>query len=325
MRLRVHSNKKVKTTEKQKRINSEKKAKGPKISKNYRDVSIPVASENGEVKADLTQLTYGMIDNCDLISVYTEDGTIELTGSWIELIISMMDTIISDNPDKFREIFMENEVTSPEMNVDSTYGKYVFDSREQYKVYSIYNSGYYLEAIFNNSNIFSAIVGLTKALRIPLNLIKFNMVLKGADLSKLGTDIIEDTSRQVDVDDINIVARNGVFLRKVSILGIDVDVRRLDVALFIVLKIISKVYGDTLFDDLQTVGNTGICKESDCIEDKYEKIDNTDYVVYTDGNVNDITDMLIQIRNALALDSDQFNFTIMTLKKKSELKEYEVD
>ena len=130
MRLRVHSNKKVKTTEKQKKINSEKKAKGPKISKNYRDVSIPVASENGEVKADLTQLTYGMIDNCDLISVYTEDGTIELTGSWIELIISMMDTIISDNPDKFREIFMENEVTSPEMSVDSTYGKYVFDSRE---------------------------------------------------------------------------------------------------------------------------------------------------------------------------------------------------
>ena len=76
---------------------------------------------------------------------------------------------------------------------------------------------------------------------------------------------------------------------------------------------------------MQTVGNTGICKESDCIEDKYEKIDNTDYVVYTDGNVNDITDMLIQIRNALALDSDQFYFTIRTLKKKSELKEYEVD
>lgn len=325
MRLRVHSSKKVKTTEKQKRINSEKKAKGPKVSKNYRDISIPVASGNGEVKADLTQLTYGMIDNCDLISVYTEDGTVELTGSWIELIISMMDTIISDNPDKFREIFMENEVTSPEMNVDSTYGKYTFDSREQYKVYSIYNSGYYLEAIFNNSNIFSAIVGLTKALKIPLNLIKFNMVLKGADLSKLGVSTVEDTSRQVDVDDINIVAKNGVFLSKVSILGVEVEVHRLDVALLIVLKIISKVCNDTLFDRLQTVGNTGVCQESDCIEDKYEKIGNTDYVVYTDGNVNDISDLLIQLRNTLVLDNDQFNFTIRTLKKKSELKEWEVD
>lgn len=325
MRLRVHSSKKVKTTEKQKKINSEKKAKGPKISKNYRDISIPVASGNGEVKADLTQLTYGMIDNCDLISVYTEDGTVELTGSWIELIISMMDTIISDNPDKFREIFMENEVTSPEMNVDSTYGKYTFDSREQYKVYSIYSSGYYLEAIFNNSNIFSAIVGLTKALKIPLNLIKFNMVLKGVDLSKLGVSTIEDTSRQVDVDAINIVAKNGVFLSKVSILGIEVEVHRLDVALLIILKIISKVCNDTLFDRLQTVGNTGVCKEIDCIEDKYEKIGNTDYVVYTDGNVNDISDLLIQLRNTLVLDSDQFNFTIRTLKKKSELKEWEVE
>lgn len=325
MRLRVHSSKKVKTTEKQKKINSEKKAKGPKISKNYRDISIHVASGNGEVKADLTQLTYGMIDNCDLISVYTEDGTVELTGSWIELIISMMDTIISDNPDKFREILMENEVTSPEMNVDSTYGKYTFDSREQYKVYSIYNSGYYLEAIFNNSNIFSAIVGLTKALKIPLNLIKFNMVLKGADLSKLGVSTVEDTSRQVDVDDINIVAKNGVFLSKVSILGVDVEVHRLDVALLIVLKIISKVCNDTLFDRLQTVGHTGVCKEIDCIEDKYEKIGNTDYVVYTDGNVNDISDLLIQLRNTLVLDNDQFNFTIRTLKKKSELKEWEVD
>ena len=39
---------------------------------------------------DLTKLTYGIISSCELQSVTTSDGAIQLTGSWTEFILIMI-------------------------------------------------------------------------------------------------------------------------------------------------------------------------------------------------------------------------------------------
>lgn len=336
MRLQTkHKSFKKGKTEKQKKIDKEKKDKSPKVSPLYNSTS-PYNVRRATI--DLTKLTYGIIDSCELTGINMMDGQIDLSNSWIELLLLMIDTLIENKPDNFVDLLSINNVTNQWFCIDKYYGKYTFEY-ENPKVYNIYNSGYYLEAIFNNSNIFHAIIGLTKCLGYQLNEIQLN--IRNPKLDKNINDVdfnptmLEAEESIVDIDSVYNMLKSGIHLVGMKILESNAKVHRLDVALMLFCNWIYDNYGISGISTIKSNGNTGISLEctSENRENKnreenpvqYEQIRNSGLYVYTDLNNDDIIKFMKNALKDLNMDKSQLKFKFRALKEKNKLKEWEVE
>jgi hypothetical protein len=325
MRLRVKTKQKLTKTDKQKRANIEKKSKGPKLSKDYFNMD-PFKLDRGTV--DLTKLRYGMIESCDLLSVTTMEGVIELKGSWLELVMTMMATVIDGKPDEFMRDFTNYEVTNQTFLVDKIYGKYTFDSKEQYKVYNIYNTGYYLEAIINSKNIFSAIVGLCKIIGITFDNIQFNIQKIGINEVKLNFDSLEETESIVNINGVTDKLKVGIHLVGIQILNVNTIVHRMDMALLVFCNWVYDTYGEDTLSKLISNSSTGIQQKgnNENIEEfMYQTIKNSSIQVYTNGDTDGIIKFIRDNIQQTGLNTEQVRFKFRALKQKAELKEWEVE
>lgn len=321
MRLNVKYNSKLTKTNKQKKANMEKKSKGPKISKNYADTS---EYKHDNVTVDLTKLTYGMIDSCDVDYIVVPEGTVDLKGSWLQLLLFMIHNLITNYPDSFTQLLGDNEVTSQFFCIDKVYGKYTFD-KEQYKAYKIFDSGYYLEAIFTSDVIFRAILGLTKSLGISLDEIQFHLRNKKFKDIDLNFNLLEDTETVVNINEVSSMLKQGIHMISIDILGVSTRVHRIDVALVVFCNWIYENYG---IDKLISIGknkNTGISVGSNKEDIPSTAIKDSGAFVYTDGNEEDIVAFILNSLDKLEIGYDKIKFKFRALKKKEELKEWECE
>lgn len=322
MRLQTKPKFKKGKTEKQKKIDKEKKSKGPKLCSNYTCMK-PLKSAS--TKIDLTKLTYGHINSCDLVEVTMADGTINIDNSWTELLLIMIDALLSNKPDNFQTLLTENKVCNQWFNVDKVYGKYPLDS-EIPKVYNIYNSGYYLEAVFSNENIFNAIIGLSKCIGYNLDEIQLGLKNKNYVDLDLNFDLLEEEETVVTPYELAPQLKAGIHMVSMSILGVNARVHRLDVALLILCNWLYDNYGMLKMLDLEACGNTGICLEENTEDDLiYQQIRDSKLSVYTDSNNDDIIKFFKQVLTTFNLDKKQILFKFRALKAKEKLKEYEID
>lgn len=322
MRLQVKHSKPKGKTEKQKKINKEKKSKGPKISKNYNDTS---EFKVGKAEIDLTRLTYGIIDSCNAKYIELPDGVITLNQSWIELVILMIANVIENNPDNFLQILGENNVTNQTFSIDSMYGKYSFDKDKDFKVYNIYNTKYYLEAIFSKENLFSAIVGLSKINEIALNEFKIGIERKDYNEVKLNFDLLEDTESIVKISGVASMVKQGIHLVGISLMGVSIEVHRMDVALWHFCNWVHDNYGEMKLMTLPKYSNTGVSLKGTQIDKAYMQIRGGAVSVYTDGDTEGIIRFIKDSMKELEIGEEHIKFKFRALKKKSELKEWEVD
>lgn len=328
MRLQTkHKNYKSKT-EKQKKANREKKSNAPKISANYSNTS-PYNIRKTSI--DLTKLTYGIIDSCELTSIKMMDGQIDLNNSWIELLLLMLDTLIENKPDNFVQLLGDNNVTNQWFCVDKYYGKYTFEF-ENPKVYNIYNSGYYLEAVFSNSNIFHAIIGLTKSLGYQLNEITLNIrnpkIDKDINEIEFNPMMLEEEETVVDIYNIAPMLKSGIHMVGMQILESTMQAHNLHTALFLFCSWVYDSYGTTQLLTTETVNNTGITLEySDkSIEGaEYNQIRDSLLYIYTDLNTEDVINFIKNIMKHINMDKKQLKFKFRALKEKNKLKEWEVE
>ena len=321
MRLQTqHKSNRSKATS-TKKTSKSKKDNGPKISSNYRSLK-PLKSYNTII--DLTKLTFGVIDSCDLKNIVVANESLDIEGSWIGLILFMLDALIANkSKDELNYTLTSNNVTHQMFCVDTMYGKYTFDE-EMPKVYNIYNSGYYLEAIFSNENIFNAIIGLSKCLGYALDEIQLNVSNSSMIDIALNFDLLEETESVVNINEITPYLKKGVHLVGMSILQSSISAHRMDTALLAFCNWVYDEYGMFKLTELTTCGNTGISL-GDFKEDSLcEYIRGSQVFVFTDLDNKDIVKFFKKAMETLKIDKNQIKFKFRALKEKDKLKEWEI-
>lgn len=324
MRLKTQYKQKLTKTNKQKKANIERKKKGPKLNKNYMDDS----DYNGDnIDLDLTQMRYGIVRCCDVDSIQLSEGIISIKNSWIELLLIMLDTVISNNSTNLDTTLEENNVTNMFFCVDKLYGKYNFEQKQyQYKAYKIFNTDYYLEIVETSEVIFNAIVGLTKCLDIPLNGIRFHLKNKIYKDTKLSFDILEETETIVTINELEDNYKDEVFIVSMKIFNDTIQVHRLDVALIAFCNKIYDEYGIIKLASLPRYESTGvILNNTDDTNNNIVKIRDSEVSVYTDNDKSGIIKFIHDSMIMLDIDNNEIKFKLKSLKSKDKLKEWEVD
>lgn len=310
-------------TAKQKKINAEKKSKGPKLMKDYMDTS---ACDIDDAELNLTQMKYGIISSCDVVSLTITEGTIPVKHSWLEVLLIMLSTVIKNNPDGFGKQFEDNTVTNMFFVVDRVYGKYSFE-QEQYKAYKIPDTEYYLEYLDNSGTVFEAIVGLVKCLEIPLDQIKFHLRSKVYNNSNLRFNALEETESIVGVGKLPEMLKAGIHMVSVEVLGEVVNAHRIDVALLAICNKFIDELGAFRMSTLPSNNSTGVkvLEDGDELNKNIIKLRDSEIGVYSDGDQDGIVQFIQESVLMLGLDDNQLRFKFRALKDKNELKEWEVE
>ncbi|MBO5386847.1 MAG: hypothetical protein J6A59_01710 [Lachnospiraceae bacterium] len=320
MRLNVKHKQALTKTDKQKKANEEKKSKGPKISKDYMNRT---EYKHDNVQLDLTKLKYGIIESCDVDAVILPEGTIQLKGSWLELLIVMLDTLYNRDRDNFIQNLGLYEITNQFFCVDKIYGKYSFDT-EQYKAYKIYDSGYYLETVLTSDNIFNALIGLCKSLGIRIDEFKIHLRNKKYKNLDINFSTLEEKEVIVSIDGVEENLKDGIHMVAIDILGVITRIHRLDVALVAICKWAYDNYGEDKLSAVGNYNNTGICKMNAVDDRDYTPISNSSLCVYSDNNRIDMINFIKLVMNKLDIGKDKIKFKFRALKVEKELKEWEV-
>ena len=321
MRIKTVYKQKLTKTNKQKKKDKEKKKKGPKINSNYADTSEYNVSR---AQLNFSQLRYGIIKHCELEGVQLPDGYIKLDKSWVELLILMLHTIYESDKAKFRDNLLEYEITNSNFCVDKMYGKYSFDS-QQYQVYSIYDSGYMLEAIFSCSNIFNAIKGMLDCLEIEYDKILFFVKNpKYCDL-ELNFDLLDTDDIVANIYNIKDLLTDGTYIVSCEIMTVHTRINSLNMFLVVFCNWVYDTYGLPSVITLPRLDGTGVCLGEPDDNTQYTYIKNSMAVVYTDDNIDDKIDFVKKSMEQLKIGKDQIKFKIKRIRKKTATKEWEVD
>ena len=326
MRLKTTYKSKPKKTEKTKELEKERKSKGPKLNEDYMSPKKPTEHF---VTVDLTKLSYGYINSCDLLSVTVEDGTVELENSWIEYILMMLDALIINKPDEFQKLFVKYEICDKNFTVDKFYGK-VSTKNNELSAYNIYNSGYYLEANFTTEVIYNAISKLSKCLGYSVVEMQFNLENREFVDADLNFGEVSEEETICGLDGLRKMTKSGIHMISMSIDDKVVKAHRIDVALYMLCCWVYVNYDMFTFSQFESVGNTGV-SFSDNSEDEeddtvaYQHILDSTLYIHTDFDTDEIIEYMANIVKALGLNKDSIKFKFRALKAKDKLKEWEVE
>lgn len=334
MRLKTYYKTKKPTQTKKKQTSKDKKQEKEKqklfkLSSNYADDSEYI---NTNVDIDLTRLRYGMITSCELTQVSLEDGVIQLEKSWIQFIILMIHTIMENNQDRFMEILGENEITNMDLSVDTTYGKVTFTGKK-YSVYTIYDTGYYIELRETTDVMFRAIARLVKCLEIPYSNIKFHLKNKKANSEVLNFNELKQSEYIVTIENVQENLRQGIHLVEIEFLGKKTPVHRLDVALLVFCNVIYDEVGYAIIKDLlvddseyEQLNTRLISLENKVNSDEIytEQLKDTDILIMTNREPNGILEFMTTTLFKLHINSSELLFKFRALEL-HQAKEWEVE
>ena len=270
---------------------------------------------------EFSKLRYGIISSCDCDYIDIISEVININNSWEEIILKLLYMTINNYPDRYMELLSSENVLNQNFSVDDTYGKYAI-SKNQYKAYKIYDLNIYLEAIFDNKNIYNAIAGLLKINNIPYKTIKFHLVNKDPDI-KNGVSALLESSTEVGIKDCEEYLNNNEFIEGIIIKDKFNNLHRMDVALVVFCTYILDNFGNEMIENMLSVGNTGILLPGDSIEIPSSYIGATNYSVYSDLQTEDILEFILTNAEVAGIDADNIKL-IFKVKKKNK-HEWEVD
>jgi len=313
MRLNTQHKQKLTKTEKSKKASREKKSKGPKLLRTYKSMD-PYNTD--AITIPITQMTYGVVKHFDLVEVVTHEGTIDIQYSWLQCLLIMIDTVMTNYPTKFNELFTKNEVTNQFFVIDTIYGKYSMD--DDYKAYKIFDKDYYLETTMTPDVIFNALVGLIKCLELPLDAIQFHVISKEFRNLNLKFDKVTDEEIVANLNEAYNYIKKDTFIDFISVLDVVVSVHRLDVALLAFCNIIYDKFGIQKLMTLPSNESTGITMVDPSEPNpNIMPIRGSMVAVYSDRDIKGIYKFMKETTKALGLKEDdiKFKFKMLTLKE----------
>lgn len=323
MKLALQSEKKNKKETVAKVVKSKKvkkATKGKTVGTAYK--SMDSRSIDNE-SIDLSKLNYGIINDCDLEKLILADGEIKLQNSWTEAVIFLISCIIEQYPDSFKQELMNFGITHDNFTVDTFYGKIAFESSKYQKVYQIYNTKYYLEAIFNIDNIYNAITGSVKCLGIApkgMQLFVRNRKQKQAELT-FGTvnsnEIIVNIIELLD----KLKSSNGS-IASFELFDTTYKLKSIVESFVIFCNVMYEHYGKDIAN-MDICGNTWIGFNDEATDIQSMAIKDGICRAYSDGNEDDMLALMISMINKLGLDSSIARYKISTIEM--QVKPWDID
>lgn len=271
--------KKIRTTSKPKKI------KKLKINKNYSSMEHYRATM-AHIKID--RLTYGIIDGHEAEYIEINGETIELKESWKELILFMIANVIENYPTDFIHILGKHDVVSQSLTVSKSYGKVSFDRNKQFEVYKLYNTDYYVEAIFDISTIFRVVCGLLEICVTTDDEIRIGIVSKKYIEKKINFDLLEENESIAGPQAITLMKKLDMQLVEIEVLGDRVGVQGINGVLWVFCSEIFKKFGDEGLKKLPKYKSTGISKTNTRDDVNYMQLRDSELFMYTDLNPNGI-------------------------------------
>lgn len=318
-------------TKKEKKVNESYK------SKNYTDI------ENfkfAEIDSTINNLKYTHIINSDVTRINIAGDRIDITNSWVGLILLMLDTIRVNNEDNFINYLMEKGITDQSFCVDKTFGKYSFD-KDLFKAYNLYDSNYYVESTFTFETIYKTIINMAKALEIKPELFSLHLVHKEYSLNDIILEELEDKSIPVNIDEAYEYFRENIFLMDISIVNTSSKVsnitktnsimnitkaHHIQEVLMIFLYHVYDNYGDTYMNKLcKLETNTKVSTASKPLSGPSMQIRDSKYFVYSDLHPKNVLLFIEKAMQVVKMDKDDIKLYFRKKKKKEELKEWELD
>lgn len=258
----------------------------------------------------LKQLRYGILSSHKLNSIQIELDTIRLKSSWIEFILIMLSQLITDNLDNFKDTLGKYGVTNSSFSVEKLYGSYSFDKRE-YKVYKIFDTGYYLELKEENRILFHSIIALIRALDIDPGTLKFNIekhdIIKATPEEKLKKTLDYNTG-EVTIDEVEQSLIDGKHLAYIKIFDEITKVHHMDIALLAFCNVIYDKYGMQQLMLVQNDEETGICLSLNNTEYPSARIKDSMLNVYTSGKEESIVAFMNNTINKLKINKENIKF-----------------
>lgn len=289
----------------------------------------------------LNKLSYGIINSHELISFTINGEETQLEESWQEFILLSIYTIMENNPDNYKTIFVDNEVFNSEVSMDKIYGKVSYNRDRQYKVYSLYDTGYYIEAVFKEDVIFGLIISLMNCMgeactNVMIKLRKKGLALRNPDESTVLNPVVAYSLKEVGKN----LKENGdnLYMVSVRVLGETIKSNTIDTALYIILT--KLVQSKKLTNDkLETIeqaqkessngsGNgssvhkkrksgTGIRRKDDIMginQGAQEmELKNTNYMLYTNKESNGIVAFIKKAAKASGVKPEEIEFNFMSI------------
>lgn len=291
-----------------------------KVNKNYMDMKpFNVVNTNLNMKS----ITYGAIDSCKLNSIYIQNSKINFNKSWEELVVFLLHYLIYNNKSNFRQILADYSITNQEVIVDTTYGNYDLQNNNQYKVYKIYDSNLYIEAVFSPKNIFNIILGVLKYLEIQTDEIEFNITNKEYKDTRIDYSIESDNEEIVYTDMLKYYIKENRHMVSVNVFGNSTVVHDLDMALYVICYFVAMRYGDLELLKVKRYRNVGIITNTDNIENM-EKLKITSMPINigivrlcTDNDVSSELGFLDNLVTYFKLSNEQLKFKFTKIEEKT--------
>lgn len=278
-------------------------------------------------KASLTlkQLRYGILSSHDLDSIQIELDTIRLKSSWIEFILIMLSQLITDKSNNFKDTLGKYGVTNPSFSVEKIYGSYSFDKRG-YKVYKIYDTGYYLELKEENRILFNSIVALIRALEIDPTALRFN-IEKHRDIKETPEEKLKKTlnynTEEATINEVEQSLIDGKHLVYIKLFDEITKVHRMDVALLAFCNVIYDKYGMQQLMSIQNDEETGICLSINNVDYPSARIKDSMLCVYTSGKEESIVTFISNSIDKLKINKENIKFGFKVVEDTKH--EWEVD
>lgn len=262
-----------------------KKTRKLKINKNYSSMEHYRATR-AHIRVD--RLTYGVFDGHEAEYIEINGETVELKDSWTELILFMIANVIENNPNDFLYILGRHDVLSQSLTVSKSYGKVSFDKNRQFEVYKLYNTDYYVEAIFDIPTMFRVICGLLEICVKTDDEIRIGIVSKKYIEKKINFDLLEKDESIAGPQAIALMKKLNMQLVEIEILGDRVGVHGINGVLWVFCSEVFKRFGDDGLKKLPKYKSTGISKTNTRDDVNYMQLRDSELFMYTDLDPNGI-------------------------------------
>lgn len=280
-----------------------KKNKVKQLNKKYASLE-PL--KYGVARIKIEDLTYGIIDSSDLVSVIADGVEIPFDNSWIDFISLGIDTVREYSNDEIAELLSRLGVTSSEFSID----KSVTYSIPKYTetTYRVCSSELLMRSSFRPEVIYSTIVGLMKTKWLCKETIEFNLRNKKLDIEIMREAVVESTDI-VRASDINKAFKDGKLIKSVGIHteGYNEDTSVTNIAVMLVAYVTQLYRGFGVIP----LSRSDIECDTRIVEGAVEggvAIGNSGYSVVSDCSIDSVTEFIMYTMMITGLREEEVEF-----------------
>lgn len=289
-----------------------------KVSKKYNDRSLWKLeySEKG-----LNELTYGMIDSCNVELLILNEDAIVIHSSWTGLVMFLLGFIYKAKGTKFLDVIAASGAMTEKMNISTKYGMYSLSSAKN-KVYQLPNTGYFVEANFDTENVFFVLTKLFEILGFDFSTVKFGLRYNGNVTDGSFKELVGDDGILISYRQIEYSQQIGRVLKYIIYKGKAIKVSDYQVGLWLLCCEIFKAQGEILFDIVQGNGDIGFTYSS---TDNSKIVTGSSVYFFDNGDLSSEVEFISNIIKAYGLTVDDLSFLYIKAYSERQKHEYELD